>query len=176
MIYPCAIFFPKPPLHFNFSLLQGKLLIAQTQAQAHAMALTHSTVIANDDITVSIVIGIDTGTVIQDSKFNEDAQARESKINYELDINNDPVDCNCVIVNDAILISEAEMEVEIAAIETQRHRAMTKCRLAQAWSDRDCGFHSPTTMISPHAKTDNRQRDSTTAMTGAFAIDRAAYL
>ena len=44
-------------------------------------------------------------------------QAQESEIDYELDISGDLVDRNCVIVNDAIPASEAEIETEIAAIE-----------------------------------------------------------
>ena len=92
-IYPCAIPFSKPPLHFNSSFLQGGLLIAQAQAQAYTMALTRSTIVANDDIAASIVVDANTGTVIQDSKSNEDAQAQESEINYKLDISDDSVDC-----------------------------------------------------------------------------------
>ena len=75
MIYPCAIFFPKPFLYFNSFFLQRKLLIAQAQAQAHAIALTCSTVIANDDVAASTVVGTDTDNVIQNSEPNEDAQA-----------------------------------------------------------------------------------------------------
>ena len=63
-IYSCAISFSKPFLYFNSSLLQRELLIAQTQTQAHVMALTHSTVVANDDVAVSTIIGADTGIVI----------------------------------------------------------------------------------------------------------------
>ena len=116
MIYLYAILFPKQTLYFNSSPLQGGLLIAQAQAQA--MALTYSTIVANDDVAAFTVVGANTGTVIQNSKPNEDAQTQESEIDYELDISGDLVDCNRVIVNDAISISEAAMEAEIAAIET----------------------------------------------------------
>ena len=61
-IYPCAIPFPKPPLHFNSSPLQKELLIVQVQA--HAMALIHSTVVANNDVAASIVLGTNTDIVI----------------------------------------------------------------------------------------------------------------
>ena len=64
MIYLCAILFPKPPLHFNSSPLQRGLLIAQAQVHAHVMALTRSTVVANDDIATSTIVGTNTGTVI----------------------------------------------------------------------------------------------------------------
>ena len=96
------------------------------------MALTHSIVVANDDVATSTVVGADTGTIIQDSKLNEDAQAREPKIDYGFDISGNPVDRNHVIVNDVIPASEAKMEVKIAAIETQCHRTTIEHWLAEA--------------------------------------------
>ena len=53
-------------------------------------------------------------------------------MDYELDISGDSVDRDFVIVNDAIPTSEAKMEAEIAAIETQCHRATIEHRLAEA--------------------------------------------
>ena len=103
-------------------------------------------------------------------------QARESKIDYELDISGDPVDCDRVIVNDAIPASEAAMEAKITAIVTQHHRATIERRLTEAWLDCDCGFLSPNTVTDSHAKASNRQEDSTMIITGALAIDRAIYL
>ena len=150
-IYPCAIPFSKQTLYFNSSLLQKGLLIAQ----ALAMALTRSTVIVNDDVTASTIIGANTGTVIQDNKLNEDAQAQESKIDYELDISSEPMDCNHVVVNDLTPASETEMEAEIAAIETQCYRATIERWLAEAQLDRDCGFPSPTAVTGHHAKIGN---------------------
>lgn len=47
--------------------------------------------------------------------------------------------------------------------------------MAEAWLDRDRGFPSLTAMTGSHAKVGNCQVDPTTAMTGALAIDRAAY-
>ena len=70
-IYLCVILFSKQTLYFNSSFLQRGLPITQ----APAIALTHSTVVANDDVAVSIIISANTGTVIQDSKLNEDTQA-----------------------------------------------------------------------------------------------------
>ena len=137
-IYSCAILFPKQILHFNSSPLQRGLLIAQAQA----IALTHSTIVANDDVAASTIVGADTGTVIQDSEPNEDAQAQESEMDYELDISDEPVDCDCVVVNNPTPASEAEMEAEITAIETQCHRATIERQLAKAWSDCDGNFPS----------------------------------
>ena len=110
---------------------------------------------ANDHIAASTIVGADTGTVIQNSEPNEDAQAQESKMDYELDISGEPVDRNYVIVNDPTPASEAEMEAEIAAIEPQHHRATIKRQLAEAWSDRDCSLSSPTAVTDPHAKAGN---------------------
>lgn len=139
------------------------------------MALTHSTVVANDDVAVSTIIGADTGIVIQDSKPNKNPQTQKSEIDYELDINSDPVDLNCVIINDVIPASEVKIEAEIAVIETQHHRATIKRQLAEAQSDCDCGFPFSNAMTGPHAKAGNCQRDPTTIMTGALAIDKAIY-
>ena len=100
------------------------MLIAQ--AQAHAMAFTCSTVIANNDIAASIVVSANIGIVIQNSKPNKDAQAQESEMNYELDISGDFVDHDRVIVNNAIPARKTKMEVEITAIEIQHYRAMIK--------------------------------------------------
>ena len=140
------------------------------------MALTCSTVVANNDVATSTVVSIETGTVIQNSKPNKDAQAREFKIDYGLDISDDLMDCDRVIVNNTISASETKMEAKIAAIKTQRHRATIEHWLAEAWSDRDCGFFSLTAVTDPHAKMSNRQKDPTTAMTGTFVINIAAYL
>ena len=96
-------------------------------------------------------------------------------MDYELDTSGEPVDRDRV-VNDPTPASEAEMEAEIAAIETQRHRATIERRLAEARSDCDRGFPSTTTVTGHQAKAGNRQVDPTTAMTGALAVDRAAYL
>ena len=79
-------------------------------------------------------------------------------------------------MNDAIPASEAEMEAEITAIETQHHRTTIEHRLAEAQSDRDCGFFSTNTVTGLHAKVGNCQRDPTTTMTSILAIDKAAYL
>ena len=76
---------------------------------------------ANDDVAASTIVDANTGTVIQNSKPNENAQAQESKMDYELDISDETVDCNCVVVNDPPPASEVEMEAEIVAIETQCH-------------------------------------------------------
>ena len=171
-IYLCAISFPKQTLHFNFSPLQERLLIAQAQA----ITLTYSTIVVNDDVAASTVVGADTGTVIQDSKPNEDVQAQESEIDYEFNINGDPVNCNCVIMNDVIPASEAKIEAEIAAIETQRHRATIKYWLVEAQLDCNCDFFSPTAVTSLYVKVGNHQGDSIIAMTGTFTIDRAVYL
>ena len=81
------------------------------------MAFTRSTVIANDDVAMLTIVDTDTGTVIQDSKPNEDAQAQESEIDYELDISGELVDCNHVIVNDPTPASEAEIKAKITAIK-----------------------------------------------------------
>ena len=97
-------------------------------------------------------------------------------MNYELDISDDSVDHDCVIVNDAIPASEAKMEAEIAVIETQHHRATIERRLTEARSDCNCGFPSPNTITGPHAKAGNHQGNPITTMTGALAINRAAYL
>lgn len=97
-------------------------------------------------------------------------------MNYELNISDEPMDCNCVVVNDPIPASEAEMEVEIAAIKIQHHRATIECRLAEAQLDRDCGFSSPTAMTSHHAKAGDYQIDPTTAIIGTLAIDKVIYL
>ncbi|MCJ1266315.1 hypothetical protein MMC22_006198 [Lobaria immixta] len=140
------------------------------------MALTHSTVAANDDVAASTIVDADKGTVIQDSKPNENAQAQESEMDYELDISSKLIDRDCIAVNDLTPASDAEMEAEIAAIKTQHHRLTIERWLAKAWSDRDCSFPSPTAVTSHHAKTGNCQVDSTTAMTGTLAIDRVAYL
>ena len=98
------------------------------------------------------------------------------KIDYEFDISGDPVDRDCVIMNDVIPTSEVMIEAEIATIKTQRHRAIIKRQLAEAWSDCDHDFPSFNNVTDSHAKTGNRQEDPTTTMTGALAIDRAAYL
>ena len=68
------------------------------------------------------------------------------------------------------------MEIEIAAIETQHHRAMIERQLAEVWLDCDCSFSSPTAMTGHHAKASNCQIDPTTATTSALAIDMVAYL
>ena len=96
------------------------------------MALTRSTVVANNDVAALTIVGANTDTVIQDSKPNEDMQAQEAEIDYEFDINNKPVDCNCVVVNNLTPTSEAEIKAEIAAIKTQRYRATIKCQLTKA--------------------------------------------
>ena len=140
------------------------------------MALTCSTVVANDDIAVSTIVGANTDTVIQNSKPNENTQAQESKMNYKLDISDEPVNCNCVVVNDPTPVSEAEMEAEIAAIKTQCHQATIERQLAEAWSDHDCSFLSLTAMTGHHAKMGNCQINPTTAMTGALAVDKVVYL
>ena len=96
------------------------------------MALTRSTVVANDDVVASPIVGVNTSTIIQNSKPNKDTQAQESKMDYEFDIRGDPVDYDRVVVNNSTSVSEAEMEAEIAAIETQHHRATIEHWLAEA--------------------------------------------
>ena len=120
------------------------------------MALTYSIIVANNEVATSTIVGADTGTVIQDSKPNKDAQVWESEMDYEFDISDDSVDRNHIIVNDAILASKAKIEAKIAAIETQRHRATIEHWLAEAWLNRDRNFSSPTTMTDLHAKMGNR--------------------
>lgn len=120
------------------------------------MAFTCNTIVANNEVATSTIVGADTGTVIQDSKPNKDAQVRESEMDYELDISDDSVDRNHIIVNDAILASKAEMEAKIAAIETQHHRATIEHWLAEARLNRDCDFSSLTAMTDLHAKMGNR--------------------
>ena len=78
-------------------------------------------------------------------------------------------------MNDPTPASKVEIKAKIAAIETQCHRAMIECRLAEAQSDCDCGFSSPTAVTGPHAKAGNCQGDSTTAMTGALGVNKAVY-
>lgn len=82
------------------------------------MALTCSTIVANDDIAASTIVGANIGIVIQDSKPNKDAQAQESEINYEFDISGKSIDHDRVVVNDPTPANEAKMEAEIAVIET----------------------------------------------------------
>ena len=60
MIYLYVILFLKQTLYFNSSLLQGGLPIAQ----APIMAFTSSTVIANDNVAASIIVGANISTVI----------------------------------------------------------------------------------------------------------------
>ena len=91
------------------------------------MALTRSSIIVNDNVAASTIVDTNTSIVIQDSKPNEDVQAQESKMDYELDISDEPIDCDHIVMNDPTPASEAEMEAEIAVIKTQRHRATIEC-------------------------------------------------
>ena len=140
------------------------------------MTLTCSIIITNDNVAAFIIVGADTGTVIQDNKPNKNAQAQKSKIDYEFEISSDLVNRDCIVVNNSTFTSEAKIEAEITVIETQHHRATIKCRLAEAQSDCDCSFFFSNAVTSPYAKVGNCQKDSTMTMTGALAIDRAAYL
>ena len=79
-------------------------------------------------------------------------------------------------MNNSTPVSETEIEAEIAAIETQCHRMTIECQLAEAQSNHDYGFLFPNAVIGSHAKVGNCQRDSTTTMIGALAIDKAVYL
>lgn len=79
-------------------------------------------------------------------------------------------------MNNLTSASEAEMETEIATIKTQYHKATIERRLAEVWSDCDCGFSSSNAVTGSYAKAGNHQKDLTTIMISALAINKAVYL
>lgn len=62
------------------------------------MAFTRSSTAAGDDVAAPTVVGADSGTIIPDSVTHDDAQARESVMDYELDTNGTPSERPLVVV------------------------------------------------------------------------------